>query len=345
MNAGNHRAAPRVEYEVRVRGPRFRSPRVAHRLALIVAAAGNTAAILAAPAVVAVGAPGWLPRLAAGVLLVVLSIALTIRVGGHLRIWCPLTAVVAILAVTVQTSSLLASAAGLTAVLAAVQAVMITRPAVTALEVLREVAFAATVVVAGMVGVAAWNAHVDPARFALFVLAASLGLVITIVWNLGAGLHGLGRVQLALIVSAAALLVAVIVYAAFVRTHGSADLVEGIKHFILWMRRTFGGVPRPPEMIIGFPALVVGVALRSRQREGWWIQVFAVIGTALSASALVSPAARPSYVLISLAYSAIPGLALGFVARYFLVGPPTIRSSRAIERPVRDEPGRFEGLK
>lgn len=344
MNAGNHRAAPRVEYEVPVREPRF-APQLARQLAITTAIIGNSAALLAAPAIFAVGAPAWLPRLAAGVLLVVLGAALTIRVGGHLRIWGPLIAAVAFLAVTVQAAALLAAAAGLTAVLAAVLAVMITRPAATTVEVLREVFIAATVAVVGMIGVAAWNAHVSPPRFALFVLAVSLGLAITIVWNLGAGLHGLSRVHLAMIVAAAALLVAVIIYAAFVRTHGSADLVDGIKNFILWMRRTFGGVPRPPETIIGFPALVVGVAMRARQREGWWVQVFAVIGTALVASALVSPAAYPSYVLISLGYSAILGLALGFVARHFLVGRLSERSSRAFERPVRDEPGRFDGLK
>lgn len=343
MNAGKRRA-PRVEYEVPVRGPRF-EPKVARQLAIIVAAAGNTAAVLAAPAVVAVDAPHWLPRLAAGVLLVVLGIALTIRVGGHLRIWIPIAAGLALSAVTIQASSLITSAAGLTAVLAAVLAVMITRPAVTAVEVLREVFFSMTVAVAGMVGVAAWGAHVNPSRFGLVTLAAALGLAITIVWKLGAGLHGLGRVHLAVIVATATLVVAVVIYAAFVRAHGSADLVEAIKNFILWMRRTIGGVPRPLELLIGFPALVVGVSMRSRQREGWWVEVFAVIGTALITAALVSSAAYPSYVLISLAYSAVPGLALGFVLRYILVGPPTTRSSRAVERPVRDEPGRFDGLK
>ena len=83
--------------------------------------------------------------------------------------------------------------------LAAVWAVVITRPAVTVLQAVREYVLAIVVALSGTVAVAAWNAPVSYQRFNLVVLTVALGLAITVVWNLGAGLHGLGRQNLAIL--------------------------------------------------------------------------------------------------------------------------------------------------
>ena len=83
--------------------------------------------------------------------------------------------------------------------LASVWAVVITRPALTVLQAVREYVLAIVVALSGTVGVAAWNAPVSYQRFNLVVLTVALGLAITVVWNLGAGLHGLGRQNLALL--------------------------------------------------------------------------------------------------------------------------------------------------
>lgn len=342
---GRRRLTQRVEYEVPVRGPRFKSPALATQLALVTILVGVAAAAVCATAIVAVDVPTWVHRPAAAVLLVVLCVALTNRVGGHLRIWGLVGGATALIAAATQFAPLVAGAAGMTAVLAAVLAVMITRPAETVLGVLGEVAISMGVALVGLVGVAAWNAHVNPDRFGLLVVTSAMALAIGTVWSLGAGLHGVSRVQVAVVAAVAAMLVLVIAYAAVVRTHGSPMLVDAISDVVLWLRQHIGGVPRPVEVFIGLPALIVGVALRSRRREGWWVQVFAVIGTALITSALVSPAAFPSYIGLSIVYSAVLGIPLGLLARHFVAGSRGARAARSIEHQVRNEPGRLAPLK
>ena len=80
---------------------------------------------------------------------------------------------------------------------------------------------------------------------------------------------------------------------------------------VIWMRQTFGGVPRPTEVLVGFPALIVGVSLRSRRREGWWVLVFAVLGTVTVTTSLVSPGAYPTYIALSTLYSVVLGVVFG----------------------------------
>ena len=99
------------------------------------------------------------------------------------------------------------------------------------------------------------------------------------------------------------------------------------------------------EVFIGFPALVVGVSLRSRRREGWWILVFAVIGTGVLTTSLVTPGAFPTYIGLSTLYSSILGLIVGLVFRQQVMKERSARAARAIEEVVRVEPPRFAALK
>ena len=333
------------EYDLPTREPRIESPRTARLLMAGVFFAWVVGTIAAATSIIAVDMPVDVERPGAALLLIVFSVGLVHRVGGHMRIWGSLAAVLGIAASTTEANVALAAAAAVSAVLASVWAIVITRPAVTVLEAIREYVFAILIALSGTVGVAAWNAPVDYQRFNLVVLTVSLGLAITVVWNLGAGLHGLGRQNLAVLAGVAALLLLVLAYSSFVRTHGSQMITDGISNMVIWMRQTVGGVPRPVEVLIGFPALVVGVSMRSRNREGWWILVFAVIGTGVLTTSLVSPGAFPTYIGLSTLYSSILGLLVGLVVRSFAVRDRSSRAARVVERERRIEPPRLAALK
>lgn len=333
------------EYDVPTREPRIESPETARLVMVGVFALWVVGFVGTLTSIVAVGAPEWVQRPSAALLMGVFGAGLIHRGGGHMRIWLPITVLVAGAAVVFETNLLLASAAALSAVLSAVWAVLVTRPATSIVGAIREYALALVVAGSGTLAVAAWNAPVNYQRFNLMVIAVALGLSIALVWNLGAGLHGLGKQNLAILAGVAALLLLLLAYSSFVRTHGSQTLVDGFSETIIWLRQNFEGVPRPVEVFIGFPALIVGVSLRSRRREGWWVQVFAVIGTAVLSTSLVTPGAFPSYIGLSTLYSAILGLAVGLVARHYAMRQFAAQAARAVEQVVRVEPPRFAPLK
>jgi hypothetical protein len=334
-----------ADYDVPVRQPRLESP-TATRYAFAGTFVAWVVGVLAAgTAVVAVPHPAWIERCGAALLLVVFSIGLTHRGGGHMRIWTVASTVLSLSALVTQLNLLVAAAAAVSAILASVWAVVITRPARSAVGAVKEFLLALVVAVSGTLAVAAWNAPVSFQRFNLVVLAASLTLAIAFVWNLGAGLHGLGKQNLAIIAGVAVVLVLLLAYSSFVRTHGSESLVEGITNATIWMRETVGGVPRPVEVFIGFPALVVGVSLRSKRRDGWWVLVFAVLGTGVLTTSLVSPGAYPSYIAMSTVYSVVLGVLVGLAARYVAMRQRGSRASRAVMPTQRSEPGRLAPLK
>lgn len=277
--------------------------------------------------------------------MLIYTAGLTHRGGGRLRIWLPMVSVLALAALVLKLNVLLAAAAALTAVLAAVLSVLNTRPASSARGAVGEYVGALASALVGTVAVAAWNAPVNYQRFNLVVVGAALALAIAMMWNLGAGLHGLGRQGLLIPIGLALLLLIVLTYSSFVRAHGSQAVVDFISSAVTWLRQNIGGVPRPVEVFIGFPALVVGVSIRSKRREGWWALVFAIIGTSVVTTALVTPGALPSYVGLSILYSSVLGLIVGLVVRRFVLVERSSRASRAIEPVVRVEPARTAPLK
>jgi hypothetical protein len=301
--------------------------------------------VMAGTAVIAFDFPWRVNRAGAALLLVVFSVALTHRVGGHMRIWAALAAVLGLTAAASGQPVLIASAAAVTAVLAAVWAMVFTRPALTVPQAIGEYTVAIGIALSGTIAVAAWNASVSYARFNMVVVAAALGLSIVLVWNLGSGLHGLGREHLLVLSAVAALIVLVLAYASFVRSHGSEWVTDTIASIVIWMRQTVGGVPRPVEVFLGFPALIVGVSLRARTREGWWIMVFGVISTSVLTTSLVSPRAFPTYIALSTVYSAVLGLAIGLLVRRIVVPDHSRRATRVVEPERRIEPARLAALK
>lgn len=333
------------EYDVPTRAPRIASPDMANTVMSGMATLWLIGLVGAATAVVAVDLPRWIARPSAALLLVVFTAGLVHRAGGRMRLWLPPVVVLAIAALASQAQSLLASSAVLTGVLAAVWAVLITRPAATVVAVIREYLIGLLVAVSGMIAVAAWNVEVNPQRFGWVVLAAALGIAIALVWSLGAGLHGLGKQHFLVLVGVAVVLLFVMAYSSFVRTHGSQALVDLITDVLIWARETFHGVPRPVEVLLGFPALIVGISMRSRRREGWWVLVFAVVGTAIMTTALVSPGAFPSYIGLSTLYSIVIGAVVGLIVRSRVVVERSSRAARQFEEERRVEPGRFAPLR
>jgi hypothetical protein len=343
--AGRRRAASPAEYDIPTREPRVKSPKAARILMAGVFTAWVVGLLLAGTAVVAVDLPWNVNRAGAVLLLVVFAVALTHRVGGHMRIWAGLVAILGLSAALTGLPMLLAAAAGVSAVLAAVWAVVFTRPALTVPQVIGEYFIAVAIALSGTIAVAAWNASVNYARFNVVVIAAALALSIMLVWNLGSGLHGLGREHLLVLSAIAALVVLVLAYASFVRSHGSETVTDAIASIVIWMRQHVFGVPRPVEVFLGFPALIVGVSLRARTREGWWIMVFGVISTSVLTTSLVSPRAFPTYILLSTLYSVVLGLIFGLLVRSIVLPNSSRRATRVVEPERRIEPARLAALK
>ena len=312
----------------------------------LVAWAVGTAA--SATAVVAVPeAPAWTARAGAVLLTVVFAIGLTHRCGGRLWLWVTIAAVVAGLGWRLDEQWTRSAASVLVAILAAVLAVMATRPARGALKALGEYALALVIAATGALAVAGYDAQVASGRYNIVVLALSLMAAIALVWQLGAGLHGMGRRGLALIVGGAILITGLLVYSRLLREYGSASLLDSIQSVTAAIRERIGGVPRPVEVLIGFPALIWGVATRASRRQGWWMCAFGVLGTATVTTSLAAPLVDPEYALCSTLYSALLGGVLGLLLRRADV-VFTSRGRRANRDPVdafvRPEPPRTRSL-
>lgn len=342
---GRRRLDAPLDYDTPTREPRLGSP-FARKAALIlwsVAWVAGTA--MSVTAIVDIGAPSWLARPGGALLGLVFIIGLTHRCGAQMRLWAPLGALLLIAALVTQFQGLITAAALVTAITGAMFAVMVTRPAANGWLVVREFFVAAVVSATAMVGVGALNAQAQNQLFGLVVILAALALCLGMIWNLGANLHGLSRRELGILIGVAAAIILLIVYGSVVRRYGSEALIEFLNDAVVWMRSTIAGVPRPAEVFIGFPALAIGVAMRARRREGWWVTAFGVVATGSVSSALISPNAYPSYITLSSLYSAVLGLLIGLVVRHLVLRESGARAARSFQTLSRQEPARREPLK
>ncbi|GAA1723852.1 hypothetical protein [Aeromicrobium alkaliterrae] len=333
------------EYEQQVRPPRLESRRSAASIGAIVALAALAGTIGSVLSIVAIDVPSAVYRPSAALLTIALTTALVHRAGGHMRIWVSLIALLSVAAAVTELAGLIAAAAATTGVVGAVLAVVFTLPSEGVLPTLREYVISVAIALSGAAGVAAWNAQVNVVTFSVTVVGVSLLVVLGLVWALGEGLHGLGRNHLAILAAVAVVLLLLVVYTYAVRSYGSTSVINTIDSAIYWMRTTIGGVPRPVQAFAGFPALVVGLRLRSQRREGWWILVFAVLATSSVTTALVSPLAYPTYIGLSILYSAVIGFVVGWLVSLFVLAPSTKRAARRVESTRRVEPSRWEGLR
>ncbi|MDX5449830.1 MAG: hypothetical protein LPK36_02225, partial [Actinomycetes bacterium] len=243
---------------------------------------------------------------------------------------------------------LLAGATVATAVVAALLAVLSTKPAAKFSAVVREVLVAAVVAVVGALAVAAYGAEVSWVRTSYLVIGFSLLGALVLVYRLGAGLHGLGRRGLVMIVSGVVLLTVTLAYTEALATWGSPGMIETVDRTVDRVEDVLGAVPRPIEVLLGSSALAWGVSTRARRRQGWWVCAFAAPGLSVISLSLLDPEVTLSQAGLSVVYSLVLGLAVGYAiirADLFLTGARGRRARRLEELAAhRPEPGRLRPL-
>jgi hypothetical protein len=107
-----------------------------------------------------------------------------------------------------------------------------------------------------------------------------------------------------------------------------------------------GAVPRPIEALVGFPALVWGVAIRSRRRQGWWMCAFGSLGAAGVATSLIQPDTPLADSIAATGYDVLIGGVLGLVLVLLdrLLTGGGRRAAAAKEATERPEPARLAPL-
>jgi hypothetical protein len=283
--------------------------------------------------------PDRAPRYGGALVAVMLAVALARRSGGRVWFWALLAIAFLGAVLVVDRPWLYSSSAIFVAVVGGVVSVLLTRPASTYVRILYEYAIALVLASSAGLAVAALDAPVSSGRYNVLVLALTLAAAMSLVWRLGAGFHGLGRRGVLMMVAGAVLVTAVLVYSRILREYGSSAVTTAVEDLIRWIRDLLNGVPRPIEVLVGFPALLWGVHTRAHRRQGWWICAFATFGTATVATTLASPLVDPAYAGRSLLYSIGLGLLIGLVVvRVDIVVTARRAAAAAGRRARRDEP-------
>lgn len=295
-----------------------------------------------------VEAPGYVPLAGAVALTTLFTHGLAVRTGGRPLVSGGLALLLASLAVLTGSAVLLAGATVGTAVVAALLAILSTKPAAKFSLVVREVLVAALVVVVGAFAVAAYDAEVSLVRTSYLVIGFSLLGALALVYRLGAGLQGLGRRGLVMIVSGVVLLTVTLAYTQALATWGSPGMIETVDRTFAELEDLFGAVPRPIEVLLGFPALAWGVSTRARRRQGWWVCAFGAPGLSVITVSLLDPELTLFQAGLSVLYSLVLGLVVGYAiirADLFLTGARGRRARRLEELAAhRPEPGRLQPL-
>ena len=293
-------------------------------------------------------APPWLDGAGAAAVVTALSWLLATRTAGRALVSAGLALALAVASLLVGGRVLPTGAAVMTCVVGSVYAVMVTVPAVTGWKAMREALVAALVAAVTAFAAVGFEPTVAIERFEIVSLLLALGLVLAIVYRLGAGLHGLGRRGLIVVAIGLGVLVATLAYAELLRRYGAQSFVSSVLDFADWTSARIGAFPRPLVVLLGLPALVWGTHVRARRRQGWWFCAFGVAATVPLATGLVSP--DTSYLEASLraAYSLVLGLLIGWLVIQVdlaLTGPKGRGGRRAEEAgPHRPEPSRFAEL-
>ena len=312
---------------------------------LLAAGAGLTAIALAwSP----VSTPPWLAVTGAVTVTTTFSFGLAARTGGRAAISGLLALVLSAAAALSGLPVLLAGAALGTAVVAAVFGVMATKPAAGFAAVIRECLVAVAVGITGAFAVEAYQAEVSIERFGYLALGLALLGAMGLVYRLGAGLQGLGKRGVVMVVSGLVLLTVSMAYTEALARWGSPGLGDSIEEFREAMRAMVGAVPRPVEFLLGIPALAWGVSTRARRRQGWWVCAFGAAGIVGISVSLLDPTMSLVEAGLSVLYSLIIGLFLGYLvirADKFLTGARGRRARQLEEAAAhRPEPSRMRAL-
>lgn len=334
----------RSEARERSRGARFarsRWPLVIWAVAVLTGLVGLIGCL------VEVG-PHWVCSAGAVIIATAYSWALAVRTGGRPIVAGGLALALGLTAVISDDDALRTGAAVLTCVVAAVFAVMATVPAVRFATAVREVVIAVVLAAVGALATVGFEPVVQVVRFEYATLGLALLGAFAIVYRLGAGLHGLGRRGVVIVLLGTGVLAITLAYAELLRRYGTQGLVTNLLDVVKWSRDTLGAFPRPLETVLGIPALAWGVHMRARRRQGWWVCAFGVAATAPVANALVNPSVTLTESVLSVTYGAVVGLVIGFVVIRLdlaLTGPRGRRGRRAEEAgALRPEPRRTRAL-
>ncbi|MDN4172069.1 hypothetical protein QWY28_03865 [Nocardioides sp. SOB77] len=344
------RTAPRRRAEPLPPEPRPRRglPRPSGRTKVTVAWVVVALAVAALVAAMVPVGPGWLPGVGSVAVATTYTWALAARTGGRPLVFSGLALVLGTAALVLDEEALRTGAAVLTCVVSAVLAVMGTVPARRFRQAARECGFALLVAAVGALATVGFEPRIALVRFEYVTLGLALVAAFVLVHRLGAGLHGLGRRGVAVVLIGTVLLAVTLAYAELLRRYGTPGLVTSLLDAVRWSRENLGAFPRPIETVLGVPALVWGCHMRARRRQGWWVCAFGVCATAPVANALANPSISLLECTLSVLYGAVVGLLLGYAvirADLALTGPRGRRSRRAEEAAAgRPEPRRTDAL-
>ncbi|WP_232678378.1 hypothetical protein [Nocardioides sp. R-C-SC26] len=276
--------------------------------------------------------------------------ALAARTGGRPVLFGGLALVLGTIAASSDSDLLRSGAALAVAVLAAVLGVMATVPAVRFVAAVRETLLALAIAAVGAMAVVGFSPAIEIARFEYATFGLALAGALTLVYRLGAGLHGLGRRGVVIVIVGGALLALTVLYAELLRRYGESGLVSSMLDVVGRVREDAGAFPRPVMSVLGVPALLWGCHMRARRRQGWWVCVFGVAGTVPVANALINPDVALSESVLAVAYGLGVGVLIGYaiirIDVAFTGSRPRGRRSRVAEEAtaVRPEPPRTAAL-
>jgi hypothetical protein len=337
---------PRTGWRGRVAGiSSSRIPVVAFGVLVVLGLAALVAGVLTA-------GPDWLPGVGAVAVAGAYSWALAARTGGRPVIHGALALAIGVLVLVSDEDYLRTGAAVMTCVVSSVLGVMATVPAVRFVEAARECVIAILIASVGALATVGFEPQITVVEFEYATFGLGLLAVFAVVYRLGAGLHGLGRRGVAIVLVGMVVLAVTLLYAELLRRYGTPGLVESLLDVVRWSRENLGAFPRPIETVLGIPALAWGCHMRARRRQGWWVCAFGVAATSAVANSLANPAITLRESGLSVLYGLVVGLVIGLLViridqRVTGTGAGTggRRSRRAEEAAaVRPEPLRTSAL-
>lgn len=274
-------------------------------------------------------------------------VILTRRAGGRHGLIGIFAAVVLGLVWAFPENWALAGAAVTAASVHGVLGMLLSRPA-PGLRSLFELMVSVLTGLAGAVVVTAYDVGLRSFRFRVLVVTLVLVAAFAMAWRLGHGARSIGRRGVTAICGGAVLLLASVLYAEAIRQWGSPELVQGLVDAKSWAVDHLGAAPRPIEALVGFPALVWGVTIRSQRRQGWWMCAFGALGAAGVATSFAEQRIGLGESLAATGYGVVIGTVLGLVivaVDQLLTGPGDRRAqARDPQIAERPEPARFEPL-
>ncbi len=151
-----------------------------------------------------------------------------------------------------------------------------------------------------------------------------------------------------MIVGGVALLTVTLAYTEALAAWGSPGMIGSIDSLSTSLEDALGAVPRPIEVLLGFPALAWGVSTRARRRQGWWVSAFGAPGLSVITLSLVPVGVSLMEAGLSALYSFVLGLLVGYAvirADLFFTGARGRRARRLEELAAhRPEPSRLRPL-